>query len=240
MKPFVDRGIGLIERPSTIIIGAPEDDTIPFDQFRQGIEVTNVKYFLQSNIPYMSSKGIPRGSVNSTIDHELDYVNLGQGINLDGFSPFQEQNELKTAAEILIGNVVQSDEDPYYGKSAQDGEIDVFSDTGKRTLLLDRNNIKSRGIRGLLTSYGSLFSLNGSSKDYFLDAADSFLGIPAPGYGGNDISSDLFEDKIYMNTFGTEIDYTYVGPDGKSPTNGNDYYGSNSGTDSIAYGGFLR
>ena len=240
MKPYVDRGIALIDRPETIIIGAPSDDTISFDEFRQGIEVTNVKYFLRSNIPYMSSKGLSRGSVNNSIDHELDYVNFGQGINLDGFKPYQEQFETKSAAEILVNNIIQSDEDPFFGKNAQDGEIDVFSDTGKRTLLPESKNAKSRGIRASLLNYGGLYSLSGMTRDYYLDSADVYLNIPAPGYGGNDVSFNPFEDKINMNTFGQELDYTYVGPNEKSPTTGYDYYGSTSGTDSIAYGGFLR
>jgi len=240
VKPYVDRGISLIGKPETIVIGAPSDDTLGFDEYRQGIEVTNIKYFLRSNIPYMSSKGLSRGSVNNLVDHELDYVNFGQGMNLDGFKPYDEQNETKNAVEVLKSNLIQSDEDPYYGRSSQDGEVDIFSDTGKRSLLPDAKNIKSRGIRTSFFRYGGLYSLTGVTRDYYLDSADVYLDIPAPGYAGNDVSFNPFDDKINMNAFGQVLDYSYVGPNEKSPATGNDYYGSTSGTDSIAYGGFLR
>jgi len=165
---------------------------------------------------------------------------MGQGLNLDGFSPFSDKYEIKDPAVILSENIVQSDEDPYFGRAAQDGEIDVFSDTGKRSLLPDSNIIKSKGIRATASTFGGLYYINDVTNDWFLDAADDRLGIPVPGYVGNDVSISLFVDKINVNSFGIQLEYTYVGPVEKSPTTGYDYYGSAAGTDSVAYGGFLR
>ena len=240
MTPFIDKSIALIERPQTIIIGAPSDDTVTFDPYRQGIEVTNVKYFLQSNLPFISSKGLNKRSPNDVIDHELDSNNMGQGINLDGFKPFEDQYEIKNPIIILKENIVQSAEDPFYGKAAQDGEIDVFSDSGKRSLLPETKFTKSKGIRASVTTHGGAYYLKSNTKNYFIDAADSSLSIPAPGYAGNDVSSSLFTDNINISKLGTKLEYTYIGPEEKSPSTGHDYYGSPSGTDSIAYGGFLR
>lgn len=240
MKPFIDRSIGKIERPQTIIVGAPSEDTLNIDPYRQGVEVSRITYFLRSNLPLVSSKGIKTQSPNELINHELDYNNLGQGLNLDGFKPFEDQYEIKKAALILTNNIIQSNDDPFFGRSSQDGQIDIFSDTGKRSFLPDSKIIKSKGASGTATTYGGTYSLNDRTKSWFLDAADSSLGIPVPGYSGNDVSFSPFIDKINMNAFEMQLEYTYVGPDERSPTTGQDYYGSNSGTDSIAYGGFLR
>lgn len=240
MKPFVDKAIAKIERSQAIIIGAPSSDTIAFDPYRQGVEVLRVNYFLRSNLPFVSSKGINQRSPNELISHELDYNNLGQGLNLVGFKPFQDQYEIKDATVILKNNIIQSDEDPFFGKSAQDGEIDVFSDTGKRSLLPNTKYIKSKGANASLMTFGGSYLFNKATNDWFLDAADSSLGILVPGYAGNDVSFSPFSDTINMNAFGTQLEYTYIGPNEKSPTTGQDYYGSSAGTDSIAYGGFLR
>lgn len=240
MKPFIDRSIAKIERPLTIVIGAPSDDTVAFDPYRQGIEISNVKHFLMSNIPFMSSKGIKTFSPTALVDHELDMNNLGQGMNLDGFKPFDDRYEIKDAALILTSNVVQSDEDPYFGRPAQDGEIDVFSDTGKRSLLPTLDIVKSRGARAEIMSFGGPYFINDKTKNWFIDAADRTFNVPIPGYSGNTVSISRFDDKIILNSFGMKIEYTYIAPDQKSPTAGYDYYGSQSGTDSVAYGGFLR
>ena len=240
MKPFIDKSIARIERSQNIIIGAPSDDTIAFDSYRQGIEITNIKHFLQSNLPIMSSKGLTRNSPNEVIDHELDTNNLGQGINLDGFKPFEDQYEIKSAATILSENIVQSNDDPFFGRQSQDGEIDIFSDSGKRTLQPDSKITRSKGVKASIATYGGLYYLNDRTNDWFIDAADESLGIPVPGYMGNDVTVSIFADKINVNSFGTQLEYTYIGPDERSPTAGYDYYDSAAGTDSVAYGGFLR
>ena len=240
MEPFVDRSIGLIERPQTIVIGAAESDTIAFDPYRQGIEVTRMQYFLQSNIPYMSSKGLKEVSKGVLLNHDLDYTNFGQGMNLDGYSAFEDKFEIKDASTVLISNIYQDQDDPYFGRSAQDGEISIFSDSGKRSLLPEIDILKSRGVRGSLTYFGGLYSLNDRSDLFCLDAAESILGIPVPGYGGSSLSFAPFVDSIDTSSLGTVLTYDYISPREKSPTAGFDYYGSSAGTDSIAYGGFLR
>ena len=240
MKPFIDKSIAKIERSLTIVIGAPSDDTITFDPYRQGIEVSRINYFLRSNLPFVSSKGINRRSPNELIDHELDANNMGQGLNLDGFMPFDDQMEFKKASDVLIHNVIQSDDDPYFGRAAQDGEIDIFSDTGKRSARIESPYTRSKGIRASIEAYGGLFRFKGLTKNWFLDAADSSLGVITQGYVGNDVSLSPFVDSIEKNSFGTQLEYQYIGPDEKSPAAGYDYYGSSAGTDSVAYGGCLR
>jgi len=240
MEPFVDRSIGLIERPQTIVIGAPEPDTIAFDPYRQGIEVTRMQYFLQSNMPYMSSKGLKEVTKGVLLNHELDHTNFGQGINLDGFEPFDDKYEIKDASTVLRLNIYQDNEDPYFGRASQDGEISIFSDTGKRSLLPELDIVKSRGIRGTLSFFGGPYAFNDKTEQYCFDAAELILGVPVPGYGGSSLSFAPFVDSIDTSSLGSVLTYSYIGPKEKSPTTGFDYYGSNAGTDSISYGGFLR
>ena len=54
------------------------------------------------------------------------------------------------------------------------------------------------------------------------------------------LNFEPFKDVKLLNKFDIEIDYTYIGPDENVASRGYDYYGSTSGTDSIAFGGFLR
>ena len=58
MEPFVDRGIGLIENNYKPQNSTPSVSTLEIDQYRQGIEVTAINYYLRSIIPYIGSKGI--------------------------------------------------------------------------------------------------------------------------------------------------------------------------------------
>jgi hypothetical protein len=74
----------------------------------------------------------------------------------------------------------------------------------------------------------------------FYDAADEFLGVVVEGYGGYEDNFEPFKDAKLLNKFDIEIDYTYIGPDENVASRGYDYYGSTSGTDSVAFGGFLR
>lgn len=239
MKPFIDRSIGLIERSIDPITTSPSNLTINFDQYRQGVEVTLTRHYLRSTTPYVSSKGIISND-SEVVNHELDYTSLGQGIGIEDLTPFNDQLIPNTAAGVLQSNLIQSDTDPFFGRAAQDGQIDVFSDTGKRSLLPNFMPFNARGIRALSTTIGWIYNFNDTLDSAFLDATDVFLNLAAEGYGGPNESYKPFNDIVIVNKFSTKIDYTYIGPDEKSPSAGYDYYGSIYTTDSIAYGGFLR
>lgn len=239
MKPFIDRSIGLIENPISPITTAPSSATINFDRYRQGVEVNLTRYYLNSNIPYVSSKGIITGD-SEIVDHEILQLNFGQGMNLDGFKPFQDQLIPSTAAGVLVSNLVQSEEDPYFGRAAQDGQIEIFSDTGKRSLLPTGMPFNARGARGSFSTLGWSYNINDKDQSNFLDATDQFLGVAVEGYRGNDKVFEPFNDIKLVNKFSMKIDYTYIGPGDKASSTGYDNYGSIYVTDSIAYGGFLR
>jgi hypothetical protein len=239
MKPFIDRSIGLIENPINPITTAPSSATINFDQYRQGVEVNLTRYYLQSNIPYVSSKGIITGD-SEIVDHENLQLNFGQGMNLDGFKPFEDQLTPATAAGILTAGLVQSEDDPFFGRTAQDGQIEIFSDTGKRSLLPTGMPFNARGLRGSLTTLGWFYNINNSNQSNFLDATDQFLNVAVEGYRGEDKVFEPFVDVNIVNKFSMKIDYTYIGPGDKLSSTGYDNYGSIYVTDSIAYGGFLR
>ena len=240
MEPFVDSGIGLIENNYKPQNSTPSVSTLEIDQYRQGIEVTSINHYLRSIIPYIGSKGINTAIFGKPINHELEILNFGQGVNLDGFSSFEDRTERKDAATVLIENLIQDDQDPFFGRASQDGEIDVFSDTGKRSLLPGLAVISSKGIKGQVQQSVSVFNFRDSSSIAFFDAVDSFLGIPVQGFKGLNISYKPFNDKQYTNKFSTKIDYTYIGPDEKISNTGFDYYNSVAGTDSIAFGGWQR
>lgn len=240
MTPFKDQIASIGSRPEYPITSAPSDDTIKFDAYRQGVEVTLTQYFLRSTLPYMSSKGIQGGEIGKPVNHELDHVNFGQGMNLDGFTPYEELNEVKSAAEVLVSNIIQSDEDPFFGRAAQDGQIDIFSDTGKRSLVSRPDRFLARGVKGLFVDMRDVSKVDTYDSRIFYDAADEFLGVVVEGYGGYEDNFEPFKDVKLLNKFDIEIDYTYIGPDENVASRGYDYYGSTSGTDSIAFGGFLR
>lgn len=240
MEPFVDRGIGLIENNYAPQNSTPSASTLEIDEYRQGIEVTSINHYLRSIIPYIGSKGINAAVFGKPINHELETLNFGQGINLDGFSTFHDSTERKDAATVLIENLIQDEQDPFFGRAAQDGEIDVFSDTGKRSLLPALAVITSKGIKGEAQKTSLNYNFSDSASIAFLDAADSFLGIPAQGFKGLDIAHQPFNDRQYTNKFSTKIDYTSIGPDEKISNTGFDYYNSVAGTDSIAFGGWQR
>ena len=239
MKPFIDRSIGKIENPINPITTTPSKETINFDPYRQGVEVNLTRYYLKSNIPYVSSKGIITGD-SEIVDHEILRLNFGQGDNLDGFKPFEDQLIPTSAAGVLKSNLIQSDDDPYFGRVAQDGQIDIFSDTGKRSLLPTTMPFNARGIKGSFSTIGWFYKSNDRDQSNFLDATDQFLDLAVEGYKGDNSVFEPFIDIENINKFSMKVDYTYSRPGDKYSASGYDNYGSIYVTDSIAYGGFLR
>ena len=239
MKPFKDKIADIDSRPEypTLPLSA---ETVVIDSHRQGIEVTLTHYFLRTTLPYVSSKGIEGGEIGKPINHDLDYVNFGQGINLKEYSPYEEKKETKSAAEVLESNIIQAEDDPFFGQEARDGEIDIFDDSGKRSLTSRPAKFNARGVKGLFINLQDNTKVDSYNERIFYDAADQFLGIAVEGYAGFEESFDPFKGTNLYNTFGIEIDYTYIGPNEKVAARGYDHYGSPAGTDSIAFGGFLR
>jgi len=240
MTPFIDRGISLLETPIKPITSTVSESTKAFDPYRQGVEVSLFQHYAGSTIPYASSKGIKALTIGGEVDHEIDYVNFGQGINLNGFSSFEDKSERKSAVEILVENIIQDDTDPYFTGPALDGQIEIFGDTGKRSLMQTSNQKSARGIKGASYTFGGMYNLNDVDKSYFFDSSENMLGLAVQGYSGVNDSYDAFNDRQLVNKFSFKIDYTYIGPDEKSPKTGFDYYGSDAGTDSVAFGGWLR
>lgn len=242
MRPFIDSGISPLETQTSTSSAQPED-TILIDSYRQGVEVNLVKYFMRSTLPYMSSKGLGRSKINDRLIPDLDLRDLGQQVEVNDITAFDDTTERVTAKDILINNLIyQSDVDPYYSLASNDGRIVVFSNTGKVELASQPQSYNARGIRGNIVTAGTSdkYAYNADVSVIFEDGVGKSLNVVVPGFVREDQLIDPFVEKDTQTNLGTDIQYTYIGPDEKTFSRGFSYYGSTSGTDSITFGGLLR
>lgn len=242
MNYFIDAGIKKLERQITTGSVQP-DDTILIDAYRQGVEVNLVKYFMRSTLPYMSSKGFARSTINDRLVPDLDMRDLGQQVEINNIVAFEDTSERVSAKDVLINNLIyQTAVDPLFSVEVNDGRIVVFSDSGKIELANQAQQYNARGVRGSITSVSisDTYTYNADVTIIFEDGVGKSLNVTVPGFIRSNEMSNPFIEKDNLTNLGTSIEYTYIGPNEKTFSRGFSYYGSNSGTDSISFGGLLR
>jgi len=242
MTPFKDHGIVKLEPAEDKTESVTSNSTVMIDAYRQGVEVNLVNYYLKSTKVYISSKGLARSNISGRLVPELDMRDLGQQIELSVFSGFQDKSERIEPAIILSAGLVQEDQDIYFGNNSIDGRVSVFSDTGKLNIATTYSKFNHRGINSDASSLSCIdtFSYDANSAFRFIDGVEQTLGIPIPGYQGDEICINPFKEFDEINAFGMPLNYDYIGNNDKTYSRGFSYYGSTVGTDSIAYGGRLR
>jgi hypothetical protein len=242
MSYFIDEGIKKLER-QTATASIQPDDTILIDAYRQGTEVNLVKYFMRSTIPYMSSKGLGRSTINDRLVPELDMRDLGQQVEINNIVAFEDSSERVSARDVLINNMIyQSEVDPLHSVEVNDGRIAVFSDSGKIELANQAQQYNARGVRGSITSVSisDTYTYNADVILIFEDGVGKSLNVTIPGFIKANEMSNPFIEKDNLTNLGTLIEYTYISPNEKTFSRGFSYYGSDSGTDSVSFGGLLR
>jgi len=240
MTPFKDTSISLIDGEEQQILVAPKADTVAFDSYRQGSEVTLVNYFMRSTLPYMSSKGLKNSTLNTRVVPELEANDLGQNILTTQQVPFEDASDRLTAAEILSANATQNYDDERNDAFSNDGKITVFSDDGKVELFLLPRSLNSKGFKASLIEISSeTFKNSTVQSQLFYDCVDQINTIPVQGYTVNNQTTDPFKEKDLTNDFYQKIEYSYIGQDERTYSRGWSY-GTSAGTDSIAFGGLLR
>jgi hypothetical protein len=243
MDPFKDFGVTLLDRPQDEVTSVTPSSTVLIDAHRQGVEVSMIKYFLRSNLPLITSKGLSRTTINGKLTPVLDMRDLGQGIEINAFEKFEDASERIDAQTILSNNLIYEDaQDPFVSITTNDGRISVFSDSGKLSLVNQAQSLNARGIRGQVDSIAlsDVFKFKERAILAFEDGVGQDLTIPVPGYAGINITNLAFNDVTYETNLDIPIEYTYIGPDSKTFSRGSTYYGSPTGTDSVAFGGLLR
>jgi len=243
MDPFEDFGITLLDRPRDEVSSVTSTSTILIDSHRQGVEVNLVKYFLKSNLPLITSKGLSRTTINGRLTPDLDMRDLGQSIEIDDFKQFEDTTERIDAATILSNNLIYQDtQDPFVSIASNDGKVLVFSDTGKYELVNRAQEFNGRGIRGQIETLtvSDIFKFKESPIIAFEDGVGEDLTIPMPGYAGINDYNPTFTETSYETDLGSQIEYAYMPPGSKTFGRGSTYYGSPTGTDSVTYGGMLR
>lgn len=242
MTPFKDQSIGLVEQSTNIKTSAPSSMTILYDDQRQGVEISLVNHFLKSTKVYISSKGIVRSQVNDSIVPELDTRDLGQQINTRDFSFFEDRTERVQADAIIASGLIQEDNAVDFNYLDQDGVVVVFSDTGKRIIYQSTEISNKRGISSTAVSLPlkDTYYFKDNSIYAFQDGVETRLGIPIEGYESiiGDISPYIEEDTL--NGLNLKIEYGSIAINEKVPTAGFAFYGTEFGTDSVAFGGRLR
>jgi hypothetical protein len=242
MTPFKDHGISKLERPQEKTTSVSSDSTVMIDSYRQGVEVNLVNYYLKSTKAYISSKGLARSNISGRLVPELDMRDLGQQIELSEFSGFNDQSERIDAVSILSEGFVQEDQDFYFGQNSIDGRITIFSDTGKLDIATTYSKFNQRGINADASSLSRIdtYSYDANSAFRFIDGVEQTLGIPIPGFAGDEVCLNPYKEFDEINAFGMNLNYDYIGSNDKTYSRGFSYYGSTVGTDSIAFGGRLR
>ncbi len=243
MLPFKDFGITLLDRPEDEAVSVASSSTVLIDSHRQGVEVNLIKYFLRSNLPFISSKGLSRTTINGRIEPALDVRDLGQGILIDDFTSFADSTERISAQTVLENNLIYQDSvDPYVNLSTNDGRISVLSDGGKLDLISRGEIISARGLRVKIEEslLGDSYKFEDSAAIIFHDGVGQDLTISSPGFVGTVSPISPYVEKTYETDLSVDVEYTYIGPDEKTFPRGFTYYGSKSGTDSVSFGGLLR
>ena len=237
MKPFVDRSQF---RNDLSIISSPTGSFVPAKigygvEIRFGREINKRK-----NLFFISSGRWAEMPDDGLIDQEVPPISYGQLIDTLVFSAYRDQDERKTADQILVaGEVLRADTIDFDPMTSNDGRITVFEIRSRGYIANEEIPQKSRGIK--VTNYAIPGFSTGISKNAFLDGGSSALGITREGfYGKKQEVIDSFEETNLENGLGFLIDSGDYNSENQTGAFGMTLYSAEFGTDSIAFAGLLK
>lgn len=236
MKPFEDNGqFRQLPTPATT---APS--FLP-SKSGYGVELRDVKdFFKRRNSVFISSGKWLDSSDGGLIDQQVSPVVIGQNIDVLDIVPFSDENEKKTASEILEDDKVLSGRTlDFEGETSKDGRITVFHIRPRGYVTNEEIPHQTRGIK----SYNEtiLGYSTGIAFNPFRDGGESSLGISRVGfYGKNSEVTLTFIDDMIENGLGFSIDVRDYNDEYQTGAFGFPLYSSTYGTDSIAYAGLLK
>ena len=154
--------------------------------------------------------------------------------------PFNDQNERKTAQEVLTAEeIIQGQTIDYEGETTKDGRITIFNISPRGYIAREEIPFSSRGFKA--NNETILGYSEGQSFNPFLDGGDSSLGISREGlYGKSPKSVHVFEDKTPTDGLGYEIDTGDYNEEYQVGARGFELYSSRFGTDSVAFAGLIK
>ena len=237
MTPFKDEGLFRPHAPLTKT--APK--SLPDYVFSQGNEVRNgLRIYNRRNLFYISSGEWLDEYETSYVSHEINPAVIGENRDTLKYTPHNDQDERKTAEEVLNSSeIIASDTIDYFDSTAKDGRITIFSLSARSLIFKEEYPYSTRGIKtDNLTFTGQT---SGKRSSTFNDFEGSDLGITRQGYhGAPDNVIETFIDHADTNSLGYQIDYGDYDMEIKMGDCGTSIYSSVFGTDSIAYAGLLR
>jgi len=174
------------------------------------------------------------------IDPEISPAVIGQSIDLLDYVPYEDQNERKTAPEVLTsGQIIVGSTIDFESMTSKDGRITVFNISARGYVFREEVPFSIRGIKvsnDTIMGYSS-----GKSRNHFLDGGGTGLGVAATGfYGQSPEVSHVFQDKVDVNGLGIQIDTEDYDSEYQTGAFGTSLYSSEFGTDSIAYAGLKK
>lgn len=174
------------------------------------------------------------------IDQEVPPIVIGQLIDTLDYQSYQDQDERKTATQILeSGEVLRAQTIDFDPMTSKDGRITIFDIRPRGYVANEEIPIKSRGIK-ILNQTISGYS-TGEATDPFLDGGASSLGITREGfYGKEKIVVETFEDVTIENGLGFQVDTGDYNSNYKTGASGMILLSSEFGADSYAFAGLLK
>lgn len=236
MTPFFDRG-QFIELPT------PQTNGKKFnpDKNGSGVEIRYGRDIKKrSSIFYISSGKWTEMQDDGLIDQEIEPGVIGELIDPLGYSPCVDQDERKSATEILeSGEIIIGQTLDYEGEANKDGRITVFHIRARGYVSNEEIPQSSRGLKAINETIIG-YSV-GTTFNPFFDGGESTLGIPREGFYGNRPEATVtFEDRDLLDGLGYQIDTGDYDEEYQTGAFGTILYSSKLGTDSIAFAGLLR
>lgn len=236
MKPFNDVGkFKYLSSPANSAPSFQPDKNGYGVEIRQGRDINKRKNYL-----LISSGQWAEMPDDGIIDQEVKPSTLGQLIDVLDISSFSDQDERKTAVQVLeSGVVVRGQTLDYESETSTDGKITIFEIRPRGYVVNEEIPQKTRGPK-VLTETVTGISV-GISYNPFLDGGASELGISREGfYGLNQKITNTFVDRTLSSSLGYTIDTGDYDSEYETGAFGTILYSSVFGTDSVAFAGLLR
>lgn len=237
MKPFYDNGkFKQLSQPAT---SAPR-----FSPAKNGygVEIRSGRDLnKRSSALFISSGRWAEMPDDGLIDQEMPPLVLGQSMDPLNITAFTEQDERKTAIQVLeSGEIIQSDTIDFDPQISKDGRITIFDLRSRGYVSQEEVPYKMRGVK--VESATILGISKGTRFNPFLDGGQDDLGITRTGFYGqkSEVSNLFFYDYVEENDFGFKISSGDYNSDEKHGSFGNSIYSSEFGTDSISYIGLKK
>jgi hypothetical protein len=236
MKPFNDQS-------QFRTLPLPESGSNRFNPSKSGygVEIRRGRDINKRSSNFFISSGrwaeMPNDGI---IDQEVSPAVLGELIDSLAFSSYNDQDERKTAEQVLVSDeIIQAQTIDFEPETDKDGRITVFFMRPRGYVSSEEIPIKTRGVK--VTDETIFGYSNGISNNAFLDGGSSALGITREGFYGKQSQVTMtFSDNTIENGLGYQIDTGDYDSENQTGAFGSTLYSAEFGTDSIAFAGLLK